>query len=427
MPRRPPNCSLAEEAREALRRHVLEPLLPRCMDREYGGFLVDFDERWRAVGPHTKSLEHAARTTSSFALLDAAFPGLGCDRIVRHGCEFLKEMMWDKVHGGFFAQVERAGRPQLDGLKHPHGVTYAGCAFLLAEPYLDRGEGLAWAKRALGWLEDVSWDHDHGGYWGSFHRDNERYATGARLPTADGRDILGFTPGFKEVNTLSDAIEMLILFAAREVEKRCSERLAELIDLVVNRLVDTNGIMPYLWWPDWRPAPDLVRVGYQFATARRMLEASRRMDSAGVVVAKARKLVNFCMASARHPSGGFCYAVTADGRSWPATSPSTDLRQWWVQFEALHALHLLARHPQVEPEGRAEYRLAGDQQWTFVRESFFDRRYQGIRELPLESTPWWPRFSTWLTQQSNPTSVRKTHSWKDPLHEVQTFLALAAN
>ena len=211
------------------------------------------------------------------------------------------------------------------------------------------------------------------------------------------------------------------------MEKRCAERLAELIDLVVNRLVDANGVMPYLWWPDWRPAPDLVRVGYQIATGRRVLEATRRMEGAGAAIATSRKLVDFCMASGRHPSEGFCYAVTADGRSWPATSPSTDQRQWWVQFEGLHALHLLAGLQSVEPEGRAEYLRARDRQWNFVRETYFDRRYQGIRELPLERAPSRSIISKWLTPQSKLTSARKTHCWKDPLHEVQTLLALGAN
>jgi cellobiose epimerase len=423
--RKPSDCSHAEEARDALRLHVLEPLLPRCMDREYGGFLVDFDERWRPVGPHNKSLEHAARTTSAFALLDKVFPGLGCDRIVRHGCEFLKEKMWDKDHGGFFAQVDRAGRPRLDGLKHPHGVTYAGYAFLLAEPYLDQGEGRTWARQAFGWLEDVTWDRDYGGYWGSFRRDNSRYPAGARLPTENGRDILGSSAGFKEINTLSDAIEMLTLFEEHAVEKRCSDRLAELIDLVVNRLIDANGVMPYLWRPEWQPAPDLVRVGYQFATARRLLEAARVVEGAASAIATACKLTDFCLASAQHPSGGFCYAVTADGRSWPATGGSTDQRQWWVQFEALYALHLLASLESIEGEGRAEYRREADRQWNFVSEAFFDRCYGGIREEPLEPVAGW-KISTWLKSQSNPAAVRKTHCWKDPLHEVQTLLAVCS-
>ena len=64
----------------ALRRHVLVPLMPRCIDEEYGGFLVDFDDRWRPAGPQDKSLEHAARTTIAFAEIDRAMPGQGYER-----------------------------------------------------------------------------------------------------------------------------------------------------------------------------------------------------------------------------------------------------------------------------------------------------------------------------------------------------------
>jgi mannose/cellobiose epimerase-like protein (N-acyl-D-glucosamine 2-epimerase family) len=119
-----------------MRRHVVEPLVRRCIDREYGGFLVDFDEQWRPAGPHDKTLEHASRMTLAFALIDRAMPGEGCDRLVRQGCAFLQEVMWDAAHGGFFAKVDRSGRPFWEGLKHPHAVTYAAEAFLLAEPYL---------------------------------------------------------------------------------------------------------------------------------------------------------------------------------------------------------------------------------------------------------------------------------------------------
>src|SRR5262245_9254454 len=132
--------SIADDARDALRRHVLEPLLPRCADRQYGGFLVDFDDRWNPVGPHDKSLEHAARTTIAFALLDRAMPGQGCGDMVRRGCAFLREAMWDPEHGGFYARVDRSGRPRWDGLKHPHAVNYVARAFRLAEPHLPPGE-----------------------------------------------------------------------------------------------------------------------------------------------------------------------------------------------------------------------------------------------------------------------------------------------
>jgi hypothetical protein len=227
-----PPTTTAAEAREALRRHVLEPLLPRIVDAEYGGFLVDFDERWRPAGRHEKSLEHAARTTAAFALLDEVFPGTGCDRVARHGCAFLRDVMWDHEHGGFFARVARNGVPCWDGLKHPHAVNYSARAFMLAERQLNAGEGRVWAARAAAWLDDVAWDPVHRGYWGAFRRDNVRYAPGTRLPTPDGGDVFGVPPGFKEVNSQGDGIEMLTTLVERGIAGRTSERLAALVDLV---------------------------------------------------------------------------------------------------------------------------------------------------------------------------------------------------
>ncbi len=142
-------------------------------------------------GRTTRLSSTPSRTTIAFALVDRAMPGEGCDRLVRHGCAFLQGALWDAAHGGFFAQVDRGGRPCWEGLKHPHAVTYAAQAFLLAEPYLPPGEGRLWA--AAPWHGWMTWRgiRRYGGYWGSFRRNNERYPDGARLPTPDGRDVLG--------------------------------------------------------------------------------------------------------------------------------------------------------------------------------------------------------------------------------------------
>jgi mannose/cellobiose epimerase-like protein (N-acyl-D-glucosamine 2-epimerase family) len=417
--------SLAEEARAALRRHVVEPLVPRCVDREYGGFLVDFDDEWRPAGPHNKTLEHATRTTMAFALLDRAMPGQGCAELVSHGCAFLQGALWDEANGGFFAQVDRGGRPCWEGLKHPHAVTYAAQAFLLAEPYLPPGEGRLWAERALAWLDEVAWDRTHGGYWGCFRRNNERYPDGARLPTPDGRDVLGNTPGFKELNTLGDAIEMLTTFVTNGFGGRCADRLALLVDLVVDRLTDATGVVPYLCRPDWRPVPDVLRVGQSVQMIHRLL-AVAAMNGAVGLVARGREIGDFCLASARHPSGGFCFAVTADGRTWPATGPSTDLRQWWVQLEVVHALHALAVCGAVDPDARARYGRARDEQWVFVRDHYFDERSGGIWEFAVERRSRWPdRLANWMRPKPRRRwPQRKTHGWKDPFHEVDALLAL---
>jgi mannose/cellobiose epimerase-like protein (N-acyl-D-glucosamine 2-epimerase family) len=419
------DAAIADQAWSALRHHVLEPLARRCLDREYGGFLVDFDDRWQPAGPQDKSLEHAARTTIAFALIDRAMPGQGYERFVRHGCAFLREAMWDDAHGGFYARVDRSGKPRWEGLKHPHAVTYASRAFLLAEPHLPPGEGTKWAARALAWLDDVAWDQAHGGYWGSYRRDNQRYADGAQLPTPNGRDIFGLVPGFKEINTQGDAVELLADFAAREPGGRCAERLRYLVELIIHRLIQPHGVLPYRYLPDWRPAPDVARVGYQFMMARHFLMPALTARVTGAV-ASARAMTDFALSSGRHPAGGFSYAITADGRAWPASGPSTDLRQWWVQIEAVYTMHVLATHGAVEPDARAMYRGARDAQWAFVQATLFDERHGGIRELPPDAPlSRRQRLARLLQGLPAPVPPLKSHCWKDASHEVGTFLALA--
>jgi mannose/cellobiose epimerase-like protein (N-acyl-D-glucosamine 2-epimerase family) len=417
---------IPEQAGKALRRHVLEPLLAHCVDKEHGGFLADFDDRWQSIGSHEKTLEHAARTTGALALLDQAMPGEGCDRLARHGCAFLQEVMWDGKYGGFFARVDRSGRPMWDGLKHPHAVTYAALAFQLTDGLLPPGEGESWARRALDWLDDVAWDHRHGGYWGSYRRDNARYAAGDRLPTPDGRDTLGLSPELKEINTQCDAIEMLAHCTERGFGSGRANRLEWMLGLVADRLIDPYGVMPYAYRRDWRPAPDLVRTGFQFQMARHLAMAPPSRHRDDELVARSCQLVDFCLSSARHPAGGFCFAVSADGRSWPATGPSSDLRQWWVQFEAVHALHILSRHESVDRETRAKYLRALEEQWSFVRNHFFDEQYGGVRELPLD-TALRRQFGTlwrWIFRRPTSPVLLKSDPWKHPYHEVAALLAL---
>src|SRR5262249_12891628 len=151
---------------------------------------------------------------------------------------------------------------------------YVARAFLFAEPYLPPDEGRKWLNRALAWLDDVAWDATHLGYAGSFRRDNRPYGNGERLPTPDGRDIFGLVPGFKEINTQGDAIDLLTCLERRNPGGGHADKLRALVELVGERLMQPTGVLPYRYWPDWRPAPDLIRVGYQFMMARHLVAAA---------------------------------------------------------------------------------------------------------------------------------------------------------
>src|SRR5579872_4504359 len=48
---------------EAELRRLMGVWFPRCVDREHGGFLCDFDYRWKPSGSQVKMLEYQARQT----------------------------------------------------------------------------------------------------------------------------------------------------------------------------------------------------------------------------------------------------------------------------------------------------------------------------------------------------------------------------
>jgi len=421
----PADHSLAAQATDALRRHVIEPLASRCVDSEYGGFLVDFDARWQPTGPHHKSLEFVTRLTTAFALLHAHFPDDGLDVLARRGCEYLQEVMWDSDNGGFFACVDRAGVPRAKGMKHPHANTYAVRCFLLNAPLIGDEQSASWIERSLEWLDEVSWDPVEGGYWGSFTIDNQRYEPGAVLPTDDGRDVFGLAPGFKEINTQGDAIDMQVSLIKAGSPFGSSDRLSWLAQLITERLFHETGTLPYLYLPDWRAAAELARVGYQFIMAGHLLSASDVIDNERLLPTACR-LTQTGMLRGLHPQGGLVFAMPEDGRRWPHIGGPSDDRLWWTQLEAIHTLHLLSRRPDVDGAQRAQFISWRDMMWRFLVDQYFDEEFGGIREVPPPATPTWKRQAINRARRTDPLAdQRKTYVWKDPLHEVTTLLSLS--
>src|SRR3712207_5569840 len=98
--------------RQALDDHVVKAWFPRCIDREFGGFLCDFDQRWQLSGRNEKRLEFQARQTLTAAELFMASPS---DTVLleatKVGFSFLRNVMWDREYGGWYTKTDRRGQP----------------------------------------------------------------------------------------------------------------------------------------------------------------------------------------------------------------------------------------------------------------------------------------------------------------------------
>jgi cellobiose epimerase len=268
------------EIRDVLRRHVVEAWFPRCVAADGNGLLCDFDRAWRPCGPNDKQLEFQARQTWAAALLLHHEPSNESLRAgVAAGWQCLREVLWDKVHGGWYHRTTQAGDPLLDGAKHVHGISYAISACVALHTLHQMPSTLDVAKDAFAWIERHAHDGVHGGYFGFLTREGDLVANRSAGASRSNLDTIGAPLGCKDLNTQSDLLEAFTELYLAWPEPSVEVRLREMISVVMARMALPSGEVAFLCRPDWTPVPHLIRYGYLFQVACRIVAAARALGS----------------------------------------------------------------------------------------------------------------------------------------------------
>jgi mannobiose 2-epimerase len=396
---------------EAELRSLQRAWFPRSIDRQHGGFLCDFDERWRAAGPQHKMLEFQARQT-----LAAARGAIGSTDapVLReaavHGFRCLKDIMWDHTHGGWYRMLDRTGTPLEAATKHGHGSSYAISACAACYELTEDQECLALAMSAVAWLEEHAHDVRHGGYFVFYRQDGTPILTPEMLPPGVDEDPIGTPFGYKDVNTTSD-----LLKAFADLYRVCPDplvrtRLDELLCIVRDRLAVPAGTIHMCAQPDWVPLPDVVRYGHVLRAANLMLAGSAALtgalDSKTAEVVKS--IVDRMLTVAWDPRNGGFHA--AGGSFAPTDVEGTKVfvrtKSWWPQAEGLKLLLAMALRYPADP---ADYRACFLRLWTYVRTYVIDPRHGGWFQAGIDETP-------------EASHRPKGFTWKDCSHETDALL-----
>jgi len=354
-----PGVRLDAELRAALDRDVLDAWFPRCIDRRHGGFLCDFDQRWNESGDHDKLLEFQARQTRVAALgcrLRPRDPAWAA--ATRHGVAVLRDVMWDRERGGFFALCRRDGRPLDGGDKHGHGTAYAIHALVDAARTLGDEETASFARRAFEWFDAAAWDAEHGGYWGWLRADGRPYAS---VPASAPRQVdhLGTPLGAKDTNVNGDALEALTELARWFDVPLARERVERLAGLF-ERLVAKTGCLPERLDRSWARLSDSSNAGNALQASYRLPLARELLGEPRLVGPTERALRRFAV-SQRGPTGGI-------------RSPLGD-EQWWTQFELLRSAAFVAGHPGEDQEAARGELLST---WSYLERCFRDAAFGGF-------------------------------------------------
>ena len=408
-----PPTPRAAEFEQVLRRHVIDVWFPRSLDREYGGFLCDFDYRWRPCGANEKLLEFQARHTWFAAEASQAYPDdQRLQEAVQHGLAYLRDVLWDSTSGGWFHRLDRAGKPMESDTKHAHGIAYAISACAAVYRATNDQSALDLAVEGFEWLDRYAHDPEHGGYFGYLRRDGSVIqGIGSKE-----KDTTGTPLGCKDINVHSDLLETFTYLYRTRPDEKLAERLNEATDIVGKRMSTPFGAHFHFCLPDWTPVPHLTQFGYEFQSAYRLASAAPFLGDNGDILLMARRFADHALRyGADRKRGGIYYAdVGLQPNRLEGHRLTVPRKLWWVQVEALKSL--LTMHS-IAPEPR--YLQFVNTQWRYIRDHLIDPNFGGFYLASLEELPRWRRISPYFAPHLDSL---KGSDWKDCSHEGRALL-----
>jgi len=384
---------------------------PRCLDRQHGGFLCDFDARWQPSGPQHKMLEFQARQTLAAARGVAHAPENAVLReAVLHGFRYLRDTLWDHGHGGWYHMLDRAGHPLESATKHAHGSSYALSACAACYEATGDEDCLTLAKAAFGWLEEHAHDGRHGGYVAFYRQDGTPILSREELPPGVAEDPIGTPLNLKDANTTSDLLKGLADLFRVWPDTLVRTRLEEMQCLTRDRLVVAPGALHMYVHPDWTPVPDIGRYGHTLRVANLLLAGARALTGAvePTTARVVKSMLDTMLAVAWDPErGGF---HSAGGTFGPLDVEGGKVfvrtKAWWPQAEGLRLLRAMA---QMYPSDPADYRTLFMRHWDYISTYLIDPAHGGWFQAGTDESP---------LASKQP----KAFPWKDCSHETEALL-----
>lgn len=205
--------------------------LNKAIDRNHGGYLIDFDAQGSPRPGGVKMIVTQARTVWFFSRMVRG--GYGGDEYLaaaEHGYRFLREKMWDHDNGGFYWEVDATGNSKVSPDKHLYGQAFG--LYALSEYYLASKDPnvLDFATQFFHILDKKAHDTEHGGYLEYFRRNWD-----APPDTATG--YMGVPANMKLMNTHLHLLEAITTFYEASKLPLALERLLELIVIESNTMV----------------------------------------------------------------------------------------------------------------------------------------------------------------------------------------------
>lgn len=406
---------LARAMERSLQNELLHKWYPQAMDSLHGGFLTTFTYDFKPTGPQDKFIVTQARHIWTTAMAAIRYPQTAMYLpLSKHGFQFLKDVMWDNHHGGFYTLVTRQGDVKT-ATKTAYGNAFG--IYGLATYYKASRDtaALHLAQKAFRWLEEHSHDPLYGGYFQHLQQDGTPIQRTAGTPSTS--DL-----GYKDQNSSIHLLEAFTALYAVWKNDLVKKRLEEMLLLIRDRLTTPKGSLTLFLQRDWTPVSfadsakqvilkhknlDHVSFGHDIETAYLLLEAShvlgRKNDRQTLKVAK--RMVDHSIRYGWDSTIGGLYNEGYYFKDEPGITIIFDSKNWWAQAETLNSLLLMA---DLFPRDKMDYFGKFKKQWQYIQAFLIDHEHGEWYEEGLDKEP-------------HRRTSNKGHIWKGNYHNYRAL------
>lgn len=394
---------LATEMEAVLQRDVLGVWFPRSLDREHGGFYSNFTRDWKRTKSEGKFSVFQGRMVWVASQVMMRRPEIKSEYkpFVEHGFKYLNDVLWDKQSGGFFWGLDEKNdisSNYTDG-KHLYGMSFGLYGATAAYEALKDPTALKLAQNTFRWIDLHAHDSKNGGYFEWLTRDGKVVQRNESLTNVP---VAGFPIGYKSMNTHIHLLESFAQLYEVWPDETLRQRLAELIEVVRDKVCVEPGVMNLYFTLDWRPIPDHDSYGHDVETAYLLLEAEAALGGkpSDKTARMARMLVDHALTYGWDETNGGFYR---DGTTFGVAEDKR--KEWWVQFEGLNALLLMH---QKYGQHSDKYFNAFLRQWQFIKNHQLDKEFAGV-------------FDT-IEADGSVKDHTKSRIWKECYHDARALL-----
>ncbi|MGX8700913.1 AGE family epimerase/isomerase [Caproiciproducens sp.] len=215
------------EITDNLENGIIPFWLKNGIDKQYGGYLTNFDENGNPTKDTDKYIVTQTRMIWGFSAMYREYKKEEFLQAAKQGVLFFINHFWDEEFGGWCWKTNRKGSV-LDSGKVVYGQTFA--IYALSEYTLVTGDqlGLQYASKTFDLLQKYCTDTEDGGYYENLERDWTLSPAGFAAGDLKSLDI--------HMHTM-EAYTTLYECSQQEIHKR---KLEEIINLLLKRMINSE-------------------------------------------------------------------------------------------------------------------------------------------------------------------------------------------